>query len=157
MDLRELIEGTALFVPVFHPGGKLWTSDSHAAQGDGEVNLTAIETAMREVRIQYVLHKRVGMTWPMVETPTHWLSLGMDPDLDDAMTISLRQMIQFLEAALGMDPLDAYSLCSTAVTFRVTQIVDGNKGIHGMLAKDLFRPDLRQGISVVAPRGRRTG
>jgi acetamidase/formamidase len=155
MDLRELVEGTALYVPVFHPGGKLWTSDSHAAQGDGEVNLTAIETAMREVRIQYVLHKHVGLSWPMVETPSHWLTLGMDPDLDEAMTISLRQMIQFLEASLGMDPVDAYSLCSVAVTFRVTQIVDGYKGIHGMLAKDLFRPELRERMSIIAPRRRR--
>jgi acetamidase/formamidase len=152
MDLRELVVGTRLFLPVFHPGGKLWTGDSHAAQGDGEVNLTAIETAMREVRIQYVLHKQVGLRWPMVDTPTHWISLGMDPDLDEACTICLRQMIEFLEASLGMDPLDAYSLCSIAVTFRVTQVVDGYKGIHGMLAKDLFHPALRQQLSIVAPR-----
>jgi acetamidase/formamidase len=155
MDLRELVQGTALFVPVFHSGGKLWTSDSHAAQGDGEVNLTAIETAMREVRIQYVLHKQVGLTWPMVESPTHWISLGMDPDLDEAHRICLRQMIQFLEAGLSMDPLDAYSLCSIAVTFRITQSVDGNKGVHGMLAKDLFRADLRERLAIVAPRPRR--
>ncbi len=154
MDLRELVMGTALFVPVFHPGGKLWTSDSHAAQGDGEVNLTAIETAMREVRIQYVLHKQVGLVWPMVETPTHWISLGMDPDLDEAHRICLRQMIQFLEAGLQMDPLDAYSLCSVAVTFRITQSVDGNKGVHGMLPKDLFRADLRERLAIVAPRRR---
>ncbi len=152
MDCRELVEGTALYLPVFHAGGRLWTSDSHAAQGDGEVNLTAIETAMREARIQYVLHKNVGMTWPMIDTPSHWISLGMDPDLDEAFTISLRQMIRFLEATLDMDPLDAYSLCSVAVTFRVTQTVDGNKGIHGMLAKDLFRPELRQRVSITAPR-----
>jgi acetamidase/formamidase len=154
MDLRELVEGTALYVPVFHPGGKLWTSDSHAAQGDGEVNLTAIETAMREVRIQYVLHKQVGMAWPMVDTPAHWITLGMDADLDEAQRIALRQMIQFLQVGLGMDPLDAYSLCSVAVTFRITQSVDGNKGVHGMLAKDLFRPDLRERLSIVAPRPR---
>jgi acetamidase/formamidase len=152
MDCRELIEGTALYLPVFHAGGRLWTSDSHAAQGDGEVNLTAIETAMREARIQYVLHKNVGMTWPMIDTPSHWISMGMDPDLDEAFLISLRQMIQFLQASLGMDPLDAYSLCSVAVTFRVTQTVDGNKGIHGMLAKDLFRPELRQRITITARR-----
>jgi acetamidase/formamidase len=155
MDLREMVQGTRLFLPVFHPGGRLWTSDSHAAQGDGEVNLTAIETAMREVRIQYVLHKQVGMTWPMVESPTHWISLGMDPDLDEAHCICIRQMIRFLEAGLGMDQLDAYSLCSVAVTFRITQSVDGHKGVHGMLAKDLFRSDLREKLSIVAPRPRR--
>ena len=155
MDLREMVQGTRLFLPLFHPGGKLWTSDSHAAQGDGEVNLTAIETAMREVRIQYVLHKAVGMTWPMVESPTHWISLGMDPDLDEAHRVCIRQMIQFLEAGLGMDSLDAYSLCSVAVTFRITQSVDGHKGVHGMLAKDLFRADLRERLSIVAPRQRR--
>jgi acetamidase/formamidase len=153
MDLRELLEGTALYLPVFHPGGRLWTGDSHAAQGDGEVNLTAIETAMREVRVQYVLHKGVGLQWPMVDTPSHWISLGMDPDLDEACRIAIRQMIGFLGACLGMAPLDAYSLCSVAVTFRCTQVVDGYKGVHGMLAKDIFRPDLRDRLSLAVPRG----
>ena len=152
MDLRELVEGTRLFVPVWHPGGKIWTSDSHAAQGDGEVNITAIETAMREARIQVFLHKQVNMAWPMVETPTHWLSLGMDRDLDDAFTIALRQMIRFLEASLDMDPLDAYSLASVAGTFRITQAVNATKGVHGMLAKDLFQPELRDRIAITAPR-----
>lgn len=152
MDLRELIVGTRLFVPVWHAGGKLWTSDSHAAQGDGEVNLTAIETAMREARIQVLLHKQVHLTWPMVETPTHWISLGMALDLDKAFTIALRQMIGFLEAGLGMHPLDAYSLASVAGTFRITQAVNATKGVHGMLAKDLFQPELSQKLSITTPR-----
>ena len=143
MDLRELIEGTTLFVPVFHTGGKLWTSDSHAAQGDGEVNLTAIETAMRKVRIQYVLHKQVGLPgrWSSRRrTGSAWgwtRTWTKRPDLvapDDP--VSRRR-------GWGVDRLDAYSLCSIAVTFRITQSVDGHKGVHGMLPKDLFRADLR--------------
>ena len=121
-------------------------------EGRGSYRLVVRTWPEGEARIQYVLHKNVGMTWPMIDTPSHWISLGMDPDLDEAFAISLRQMIRFLEATLEMHPLDAYSLCSVAVTFRVTQTVDGNKGIHGMLAKDLFRPELRQRITITAPR-----
>ena len=156
MDLRELIEGTVLYVPVWHRGGKIWTSDSHAAQGDGEVNLTAIETAMREARIQFVLHKHVNLRWPLVETPTHWISLGMDVDLNQAHMIALRQMIELLEVGMGFEPLDAYSLCSVAATFRVTQSVNASRGVHGMLAKDLFRPELQQRMRMLASRPART-
>jgi acetamidase/formamidase len=138
---------------VFHPGGRLWTSDSHAVQGDGEVTITAIETAMEEAQIQYVLHKNVPLQWPMVETPTHWIGVAADADLDEAMTICLRQMIAWLSRTSGMSAVDAYSLCSLAASFRVTQNVNRTKGIHAMLPKDLFVPELRQRISILARPG----
>jgi acetamidase/formamidase len=143
LDLREQVEGTRLFVPVFRPGARLFTGDSHAAQGDGEVNLTAIETAMREVRIQVMLHKNVQLAWPFAETPTHWIPLATDRDLNEAFNIALRNTMDFFQRSMGMTRLDAYALASVAVSFRVTQVVDVNKGVHAMVAKDLFAPELR--------------
>jgi acetamidase/formamidase len=149
VDLRDLTEGSILYVPVWQPGAKLYTGDSHALQGDGEVNLTALETAMREVRIQVVLHKQAGWEWPFAETDTHWYALGMHQDLNEAFKIALRNTLDFLERKVGLTRLDAYALASMAVSFRVTQVVDANKGVHGMIPKSLFADDRLQGISIV--------
>ena len=149
VDLRDLTEGSILYVPVWQPGAKLYTGDSHALQGDGEVNLTALETAMREVRIQVILHKQAGWEWPFAETDTHWYALGMHQDLTEAFKIALRNTLDFLERKAGLTRLDAYALASIAVSFRVTQVVDANKGVHGMIPKSLFSDDRLQGISIV--------
>jgi acetamidase/formamidase len=151
LDLREQVEGTRLFVPVFRPGGRIFTGDSHVAQGDGEVNLTAIESAMREARIQVMVHKSVNLAWPIAETPTHWIPLGTDRDLNEAFNITLRNTMDFFERSMGMTRHDAYSLAAIAVSFRVTQVVDVNKGVHAMVPKDLFAPELR----MVDPLGER--
>jgi acetamidase/formamidase len=90
IDLRDLTEGSTLYIPVWQPTAKLFTGDSHAAQGDGEVNNQAIESAMREVRVQVVLHKRAGWQWPMAETASHWFVLGMDADLNTAFRVATR-------------------------------------------------------------------
>ena len=149
VDLRDLNEGSILYVPVWQPGAKLYTGDSHALQGDGEVNLTALETAMQEVRVQVLLHKQAGWEWPFAETDTHWYALGMHQDLNEAFKIALRNTLDFLERKAGLTRLDAYGLASMAVSFRVTQVVDANKGVHGMIPKSLFADDLRQTISIV--------
>jgi acetamidase/formamidase len=149
VDLRDLTEGSILYVPVWQPGAKLYTGDSHALQGDGEVNLTALETAMREVRVQVILHKQAGWEWPFAETDTHWYALGMHQDLNEAFKIALRNTLDFLERKAGLTRLDAYGLASMAVSFRVTQVVDANKGVHGMIPKSLFADDRLQGISIV--------
>jgi acetamidase/formamidase len=149
VDLRDLTEGSILYVPVWQPGAKLYTGDSHALQGDGEVNLTALETAMREVRIQVILHKQAGWEWPFAETDTHWYALGMHQDLNEAFKIALRNTLDFLERKVGMTRMDAYALASMAVSFRITQVVDANKGVHGMIPKSLFADDLLPGISIV--------
>jgi len=148
MDLREMGAGTRLFLPVWKPGGKIFTGDSHALQGDGEVNLTALETAMQEVRVRVLLHKRVGWRWPFVETDTHWIALGMDKDLNVAHRIALLNSIDFLAERAGLTRLDAYALCSLATSFRVTQVVDVNKGVHAMIPKNIFRPGLAEKISI---------
>jgi acetamidase/formamidase len=149
LDLRELTEGSVLYIPVWQPGSKIYTGDSHAMQGDGEVNLTALETAMREVRIQVMLHPQAGWEWPFAETDTHWIALATDADLNEAFKIALRNTLDFLERKAGLSRLDAYSLASIGVSFRVTQVVDANKGVHAMIPKSVFSDDLRQTISIV--------
>jgi acetamidase/formamidase len=149
LDLREIVEGTRLFAPVQKSGALISTGDTHVAQGDGEVNLTAVESAMRDLRVQVILHQNALLRWPMVETPTHWLPLGLNQDLPEAFRLCLRNTVDFLVRSAGMTPLDAYGLSSVAVSFRITQVVDGVQGVHALVPKDLFAPDLREQINVL--------
>jgi len=149
VDLRELAEGSSLFIPVWKPGALLYTGDSHALQGDGEICLTALETRMQEMRIQVILHKQKNFSWPVAETSTHWITLGLDKDLNVAMAMAARNAIKFLASRAHITELDAYGLCSIAVSFRVTQVVDIVRGVHAMIPKSLFTGDLRKQIAVV--------
>jgi acetamidase/formamidase len=149
LDLSELSEGSSLFIPVWKPGALIFTGDSHAVQGDGEISLTALETRMKEMRIQVVLHKQKNFAWPVAETHTHWIALGLDKDLNAAMTLAARNAIKFLATRAKLSELDAYALCSIAVSFRVTQVVDIVRGVHAMIPKSLFADPLRRQISVV--------
>ena len=149
VDLCEMSEGTTMFIPVWKPGALIFTGDSHAVQGDGEICLTALETGMKELRIQVVLHKQKNFAWPIAETPTHWIPMAMDKDLNVAMTQAARNAIDFLSARADLTKLDAYGLCSIAASFRVTQVVDITRGVHAMIPKNLFAPDLRRQITVV--------
>ena len=137
-DLKELVAGSTLYLPVHVPGALLSIGDGHAAQGDGEVSGTAIETALSG-RVRIVLHKDREILWPRAETPTHFISIGLHTDLDEASRIATREMIDFLVAEKGIPRDEAYILASVAVDLRVTQLVDGTKGIHAMIAKSLFR------------------
>jgi acetamidase/formamidase len=154
--LRELTAGTALFLPVEVSGARVWTGDSHAAQGDGVVDQTAIETAMEELRIQYVLHKRVDLAAPLAETPTHWIVLGFGESIEDALVASLRQTIDWLSAAAHLSKVDVYALCSISGSFRITQYSHQTgtvyssvpaKTVHCMVPKSIFSADLQRGIS----------
>jgi acetamidase/formamidase len=149
VDLREQQEGSTLYIPVWQPGAKIFTGDSHALQGDGEVNLTALETGMREVRVQVGLHQQTGWTWPFAETETHWIALGMHRDLGQAFKIALSNTLDFLSRRANLTRLDAYALASLATSFRVTQVVDINQGVHGMIPKAIFARDLRETIRVI--------
>jgi len=139
MDNKELGAGTTLYLPVNAPGGLFSAGDAHAVQGDGEVNVTAIETAMREAVLQFVVRKNMKIERPMGETRSHWIAMGFHKDLNEAVKIALRDAIQFISKTKGLTLDDAYSLASMAVDLRVTQIVDGNKGIHAMIPKAIFR------------------
>jgi len=148
IDLRELQEGSILYVPVWQPGGRIFTGDSHALQGEGEVNLTALETGMREVRVQVQLHERPGWQWPFAETDRHWIAMGLNQDLTEAFRICLRNTIDFLARRANLTRPEAYGLASMAVNFRITQVVDVNQGVHAMIPKDIFARELRETMKV---------
>jgi acetamidase/formamidase len=138
LDNKELRPGASLYLPVHVPGALFSCGDGHAAQGDGEVCTTAIETALQG-EFELVLHKQTGLAYPRAQTPTHWITMGMDPDLDQCLAMALRDMIRLLVELDGLSREQAYALCSLAVDFRITQSVNVHRGVHGMLAKSLLR------------------
>ena len=138
MDNKELVVGATLYLPIHVDGALFSVGDGHGVQGDGEVCITAIETGLIGT---FELHVRDDMTleWPLAETPTHIMTMAFDPDLDDAVVIALRDMIKLICARTNLSREDAYTLCSLAADLRVTQVVNGAKGIHVMLEKALLR------------------
>ena len=137
LDNKELVEGTTLFLPVWNDGALFSVGDGHAVQGEGEVCLTAIETALSGT-FELTVQKSLSIRFPRAETPKHYITMGMAPDLDDAARQAVREMISLLGSVARLSPEDAYSLCSLALELRVTQLVDGNKGIHAMMARHLL-------------------
>lgn len=137
LDNKELVTGTSLFIPVFVKGALFEIGDGHAAQGNGEVDITAIETSLIG-KLQFIVHKGKSMHWPRAETPTHIISMGCDRDLNAATHIAVREMIRYLMDEKKMSQTDAYMLCSVAADVDITQLVDGNVGVHVMLPKSIF-------------------
>jgi acetamidase/formamidase len=137
MDDKALVAGTTLFLPVHATGALFEVGDGHAAQGNGEVDITALETSLTGT-LQFILHKGEATPYPRAETPTHYIAMGFDDDLSNATRKALRNMIDFLVAAKGMTRDDAYMLISVAGDVEVTELVDRNKGVHVMLPKELF-------------------
>ncbi|MEL6520330.1 MAG: acetamidase/formamidase family protein [Pseudomonadota bacterium] len=136
LDNKELMAGATLLLPVFVPGAMFSCGDGHGAQGDGEVCVTAIETALTGT-FTFNLRKGAGLCYPRAETPTHYITMGMDPDLDQCVVRALRDMIALLGELANLSAEDAYTLCSLAADLRVTQTVNGSKGIHCMIEKAL--------------------
>ena len=136
IDNKEFIPGTSLFLPVFVPGANLSVGDGHAVQGDGEVCLTALETCLKG-RFQVIVHKQ-SLNFPRAITPTHYISMGMDVDLDDAAKQALRNMIKWLTEIKPWTAEEADVFCSLACDLHVTQLVDGNKGIHAMVSRSVI-------------------
>jgi len=134
MDLKELVAGTTLYLPVWAPGALFSVGDGHGVQGDGEVCVTALETALSGT-FRLTLRKDLKFDLPRAETPSHHITMGLNEDLDDAAKTALREMIDLISERLSLPPDDAYMFASLAVDMRVTQLVDGNKGIHAMLPK----------------------
>lgn len=138
MDNRELQAGSRIFLPVFVPGALFSIGDGHSAQGDGEINVTAIETSMNGT-IQIKVRKDLQFTSPLAETANDIITMGFAETLDEALELALKQMINFLEKFIGMSAEEAYVLCSLAVNFRITQVVNiPHKGVHGMLSKSIL-------------------
>jgi acetamidase/formamidase len=139
MDNKDLIAGRTLFMPVHAPGALFSAGDAHAAQGHGEVDLSAIETGMRG-KFQFIVRKDMKLRWPRAETPTHWMVMGLNTDLNEAMKIAVRETIDFITGKFPhLTREEAYMIASVAVDYHVTQVVDGTKGIHGMIPKSIFK------------------
>jgi acetamidase/formamidase len=137
IDNKELVAGTTLYLPIHLDGALFSCGDGHGAQGDGEVCITAIETGLIGT-FELIVRDDMTLEWPFAETPTHVMTMAFDPDLDDCVVIALRDMIKLICARTGISREDAYTLCSLAADLRVTQVVNGSKGIHVMLEKKLL-------------------
>jgi acetamidase/formamidase len=154
--LRDLTAGSHLFLPVMKPGGRVWTGDVHALQGDGVVDQTAIETAAEDLQIRYDLHRGVPLRGPLGETDTSWIVIAFASDLDDATVSCVREVIAWLSAAAGIEAAEAYALASMAVSFRVTQYANQTgsaytstppKAVHAVIPKSVFPDGVRSRIS----------
>ena len=139
LDNKELVEGTTLYIPVHVRGALFSVGDAHAAQGNGEVNLTALETALTGA-FRLTVRKDVKLHWPRAETASHFMTMGFDESLDTAVKIAIREMIDFLVERKGLDRDEAYMLTSVAADFSLTQLVDGKRGVHGLIPKSIFGP-----------------
>jgi acetamidase/formamidase len=133
----EFFEGTTLFIPIHAPGALFQAGDGHAGQGDGEVDITAMETSLVGT-FQFFVRKDMRLRWPRAETPTQFISMGLDEDLTAATKMAVREMIDFLTQEKHMTRDDAYMLASVAGDLHITQVVDGNKGVHMFLSKAIF-------------------
>jgi len=137
MDDKALVAGTTIFFPVYAPGALLEVGDGHAGQGNGEVDITALETSLTGT-LQFILHKGEKSTYPRAETPTAYIAMGFDDDLSRATRKALTNMLDFLVSEKGMSRDDAYMLMSVAGDVEETELVDRNKGVHVVLPKALF-------------------
>jgi acetamidase/formamidase len=137
LDNKELVEGTTLYIPVHTKGALFEVGDGHAGQGNGEVDITALETQLTGT-FQLVVRKDMHLKWPRAETPTHYIAMGLHEDLNEATKLAIREAIDFLATEKHMSREDAYMLASVAVDFCITQLVDGNKGVHAMIPKSIF-------------------
>jgi acetamidase/formamidase len=140
MDFNKLTAGATLYLPVFNAGGQFFTGDSHAVQGDGEVNGTAIEASLAAT-LQFIVHKGAGkaMRWPRAEDAANYYLMGIDLDLNVAMQQATQEAVNFLQERFGLSPADAYALASIAVDFRVAEAVDSTQVIYAAIPKKLFK------------------
>ncbi len=138
LDNKELVAGTTLFIPVHAPGALFEVGDGHAGMGNGEVDITALETSLTGV-FQFIVRKDMHLKWPRAESPTHYIVMGIDKDLTEATKIAVHEAIDFLVNEKKLSREDAYMLSSVAVDFDITQLVDGTVGVHGMIPKNIFK------------------
>jgi acetamidase/formamidase len=137
LDNKELVAGSTLYIPVWTKGALLEIGDGHAGMGNGEVDITAMETSLTG-EVQLVVRKNMHLAWPRAETPTHYIAMGIDKDLTRATKLAVRQAIELLVQMKGMSREDAYQLVSVAGDVDITQLVDGPYGVHVMIPKAIF-------------------
>ncbi len=137
MDNKELVAGTTLFIPVHAHGALFEAGDGHAGQGNGEVDITALETWLTGT-FKFIVHKDQHLLWPRGETPSSYIAMGFDEDLKTATEMAVHNMIDFLVSEKHLSREDAYALTSVAVDIDITQLVDGKVGVHAMCPKAIF-------------------
>jgi acetamidase/formamidase len=138
LDNKELVAGTTLYLPIFTDGALFSAGDGHAVQGDGEVCINAIETGLVG-RFRLTVRDDMRLEWPYAETQTHVVTMAFDPDLDDCVVVALRLMLDVIQRRAGLTRSHAYMLASLAADLRITQVVNGNKGVHVMLDKKYLK------------------
>jgi acetamidase/formamidase len=138
LDNKELVAGTTLYIPVHVKGALLEVGDGHAGQGNGEVDITALETSLTG-HFRVTVRKDMHLTWPRGETPTHWIAMGIDSSLVAATKLAVREAIAFLVSEKHLTREDAYMLVSVSSDVDITQLVDGTLGVHVMIPKRIFR------------------
>jgi acetamidase/formamidase len=137
LDDKDLVAGTTLFIPVHAPGALFEVGDGHAGQGHGEVDITALETSLIGT-FQFVVRKDLHLRWPRAETPTHFITMGLHEDLTEATKLAVHEMIDYLMTEKHLSRDDAYMLSSVAADLSITELVDGNKGVHMSIPKQIF-------------------
>jgi acetamidase/formamidase len=137
LDNKDLVAGTTLYIPVHAAGALFEVGDGHAGQGNGEVDITAMETSLIGT-FQFVVRKDMHLRWPRAETPTHFITMGLHEDLNEATKLAVREMIDYLMTEKHLSRDDAYMLSSVAADLSITELVDGNKGVHMAIPKAIF-------------------
>lgn len=154
IDNKEIVAGSTLYIPVFVPGALFQVGDGHAAQGDGEVDQTAIETSLHG-EIQLMVRKDMKLAWPRAETATHYIAMATDPDLTIATKTAIQEMVDFLVATRRLTKHEAYQLTSIAGDVAITQLVDlPNLGVHVKMPKSIFKELALHARSWLCTRGR---
>jgi acetamidase/formamidase len=139
LDNKELVAGTTLYIPVHAPGALFLAGDGHAGQGNGEVDITAMETSLIGT-FQLIVRKDMHLRWPRAETPKHYITMGLHEDLNEATKLAVREMIDFLMTEKHLSRDEAYMLASVAADLSITELVDGNKGVHASIPNEIFVP-----------------
>jgi acetamidase/formamidase len=137
LDDKDLVAGTTLYIPVHAPGALFEVGDGHAGQGHGEVDITALETSLIGT-FQFVVRKDMHLRWPRAETPTHFITMGLHEDLNEATKLAVHEMLDFLMTEKHLSRDDAYMLASVTASLSITELVDGNKGVHMSIPKNIF-------------------
>ena len=139
LDCKELTAGSSLFLPVAVDGGLFYVGDGHAAQGDGEVSVTAIECPMDQVDLNFIVHPARTLTMPRAKTAEGWLTFGLHEDIEEAMYLALEEMVLLIQELFQVGRTDALALASVTANLRITQIVNGVRGVHALLPHGVIR------------------
>jgi acetamidase/formamidase len=150
MDNKELVAGTTLYIPVHQKGALFEVGDGHAGMGNGEVDVTAMETSLTGT-FQFIVHKGIAIHWPRAETPQYYITMGFNEDLNKATELAIREMLDFLTTEKHLSRDDAYMLTSVAIDLDITQLVDGKKGVHALCPKAIFTNSASAPMLTTAP------